>query len=134
MKKSLIILITGCTSGIGRATALWLAQHGHHVIASGRQITALTDLKIAAGNHKLDILPLDVCDALSINTCLQQVMQLTQNYGIDVLINNAGYSIPGPMELLSDNDLKAVFTVNVFGLMAVTRAFYLQCAHVAVVA
>ncbi|MBI1879185.1 MAG: SDR family NAD(P)-dependent oxidoreductase [Chloroflexi bacterium] len=53
-------------------------------------------------------------------------MRRTQNYGVDVLINNAGYQLSGPLELISDEDLRAQFDTNVFGLMAVTRAFIPQ--------
>ena len=115
------ILITGATSGIGRHAALHLAARGHRVIATGRSERALADLK--AEHPALETLRLDVTDAASIDEAAQAVAAMTDGEGLDVLVNNAGYGALGPTEMISDADMRAQYEVNVFGLMAVTRAF-----------
>jgi short-subunit dehydrogenase len=119
--NTLTILITGATSGIGRHAALHLASRGHRVIATGRSQAALDELQAAAPS--LTTLRLDVTDAPSIADAQRAVMELTSGEGLDVLVNNAGYGALGPTELISDADMRAQYEVNVFGLMAVTRAF-----------
>ncbi|GAB4200833.1 MAG: oxidoreductase [Sandaracinaceae bacterium] len=118
-KKQTTILVTGATSGIGKATALHLAQKGHRVIATGRNEEALAALR-AAG---VEALSLDVTRAESIEACRAEVERLTGGAGLDVLVNNAGYGLFGPVEELSDEDVRKQFDTNVFGLLAVTRAF-----------
>jgi short-subunit dehydrogenase len=120
-----VILITGATAGIGRYTALHLAERGHHVIASGRREDALSSLADQArrSGHRIDTIALDVTDADSISACREQVDELTDGAGIDVLVNNAGYGLAAPLVEVSERDLRAQFETNVFGLMAVTRAF-----------
>ena len=119
--KSLTILITGATSGIGRHAALHLAAQGHRVIATGRSEKALKELE--ASCPALSTLQLDVTDADSIEAAKKAVMEATRGQGLDVLVNNAGYGALGPTELITDTDMRAQYEVNVFGLMAVTRAF-----------
>jgi len=126
MGKSQTILITGATSGIGRFSALYLARFGHHVIATGRKTHLLEELLTEADGLKLDVLPLDVTDESSIDAAVASANKLTGGYGIDVLINNAGYGLAAPMSEISDEDLRKQFDTNVFGLMAVTRAFIPQ--------
>ncbi len=120
--KSQTILITGATSGIGRHAALHLAKKGHRVIATGRNEKALAELKARAG-APLETLRLDVTDAASIEQAKAEVDERTGGVGLDVLVNNAGYGTLGPTELITDADMRAQYDVNVFGLMAVTRAF-----------
>lgn len=116
------ILITGATAGIGRRTALDLAAAGHRVIASGRRVDALAALA-AESPSPIHTVRLDVTDAASISAAVVEVDRITDGHGLDVLVNNAGYGIVGPTELVSDADLKRQYETNVFGLMAVTRAF-----------
>ncbi len=113
MTSTKTILITGATSGIGKDAALYLHSRGHRVIACGRNERALDELR-AAG---LTALRLDVTDPKSIAAVKAEVG------GIDALVNNAGYGLVGPLELLSDEDVRAQFETNVFGLLAMTRAF-----------
>jgi len=120
------ILITGATSGIGRHAALHLARRGHRVFATGRNQSALAALEAEAGDASLETLRLDVTDAASIAAVKTAVDALTGGRGVDVLINNAGYGTLGPTELITDQDLRAQYEVNVFGLMAMTRAFVPQ--------
>src|SRR6185437_3350064 len=119
--KKLTVLITGATSGIGRHAALHLAERGHRVIATGRSERALVEL--AASHPALETLRLDVTDQASIDAAARAVTEMTGGRGLDVLVNNAGYGALGPTESISDADMRAQYDVNVFGLMAVTRAF-----------
>jgi NAD(P)-dependent dehydrogenase (short-subunit alcohol dehydrogenase family) len=123
MSKSqqLTILITGATAGIGRHAAIHLSARGHRVIATGRNEQILAQLK--AAHPAIETLRLDVTSADSIAAAREAVDALTGGRGVDVLVNNAGYGLVGPMEEISDADLRAQFETNVFGLVAVTRAF-----------
>ena len=117
------VLITGAAQGIGRQTALHLARRGHRVLATGRKPELLAQLEAEAPAGRLETFRLDVCDPGSIAAALEEVGRRTGGQGIDALVNNAGYGLAGPLELVSDVDLRAQFETNVFGLMAVTRAF-----------
>ena len=118
-----IILITGATTGIGRHAALHLARQGHRVIATGRNVGALDDLKREAVGTSLETLRLDVTDARSIEQAARTVETMTEGYGLDVLINNAGYGSAAPLVESPDAEIRGQFETNVFGLLAVTRAF-----------
>jgi NAD(P)-dependent dehydrogenase (short-subunit alcohol dehydrogenase family) len=122
MDQKRIALITGATAGIGRHAALHLAARGFRVIATGRNPEALAELGVEGGAD-LTPLRLDVTDQASIDSAVEVVDRITNGHGIDVLVNNAGYGDIAPMETTTDKDLRAVFDTNVFGLMAVTRAF-----------
>ncbi len=119
--KGTTILITGATAGIGRHAALYFAGRGYRVIASGRNEKALEALRAEASG--LETVRLDVTDSASIAEAAAQIDRLTAGQGVDVLINNAGYGLGGAMAEITDEDLRAQFETNVFGLMAVTRAF-----------
>ncbi len=125
MTTSKTILITGATAGIGRTTALHLAKRGHRVIASGRKAELLASLRDEAKQTgaTIDTVLLDVTRADSIAQAVVEIDRLTGGRGVDVLVNNAGYGLVGPMSEVSDDDLRAQYDTNVFGLMAVTRAF-----------
>jgi NAD(P)-dependent dehydrogenase (short-subunit alcohol dehydrogenase family) len=123
MSTSKIVLVTGATSGIGRTTALHLARAGHHVIATGRKAADLMTLKGEAAGLRLDTLMLDVTSAASIAAAVDEVDKLTNNHGLDVLVNNAGYGVLGPTSEITDAEIRRQYDTNVFGLMAVTRAF-----------
>jgi short-subunit dehydrogenase len=123
--ESLTILITGATSGIGRHTALYLSAKGHRVIATGRNEAALAKLRDES-NAKVETVTLDVTDAASIARAKSSVDALTNQRGLDVLVNNAGYGVLGPTALITDADMRAQYETNVFGLMAVTRTFLPQ--------
>jgi len=125
MSTSKTVLITGATAGIGRTTALHLAQLGHHVIASGRKPTELARLAAEARGlaGKLDVIPLDATQPDSIAAAVEAVARLTGERGLDALINNAGFGVLGPTSEISDAELRRQYETNVFGLMSVTRAF-----------
>jgi short-subunit dehydrogenase len=121
--KPQIILITGATAGIGRHAALALARRGHHVIATGRKADLLTSLQAEATGTKLDVVPLDVKDLGSIEQARSEVDRLTGGYGVDALINNAGYGQMGATLDVPDAAVLAQFETNVHGVLRVTRAF-----------
>lgn len=116
------VLVTGASAGIGRATTIRLAARGHYVIATGRNMPALEQLKQTA-KGKVDILPLDVTSQASVDSAQKEVAALLGQAGLDVLVNNAGYAVAGPLESIGDDELKAQFETNVFGLTRVVRAF-----------
>jgi short-subunit dehydrogenase len=122
---SKVIVITGATAGIGRDAALHFARQGHTVFAAGRRRAALETLEKQALEKQvagtLRGVVVDVTDADSIARFRDEVQR--QAGRVDVLVNNAGYGQTGPLEELSDEELRKQFDTNVFGLMAVTRAF-----------
>ncbi len=118
------VLITGATGGIGRAAAVHFAAQGVRVFATGRKLELLGALEKEVGDPaRLQGIVLDVNDAASIAAAVAKIDEQTEGAGIDVLVNNAGYGLIGPLLDISDEKLRAQFDTNVFGLMAVTRAF-----------
>ena len=115
-KRSQIVLITGCSSGIGRELCRELAARNHRVFASARRLESIEDLK----GEKIDILPLDVCDADSIEKAVGSVIESAGH--IDMLINNAGYGQFGPMAELPLDDLRRQFETNVIAPLALIQA------------
>lgn len=103
------VLVTGCSSGIGRATALRLADAGWQVYATARRQESLT--KLAA--RRCRTLTLDVTDEASIRKALDQIEAETGAVG--VLINNAGYYQPGAVEAVGLACIRRQFETNVFG-------------------
>lgn len=118
-----IILVTGATAGIGRDTALTLARAGHRVFATGRRAEALATLAQEAAGLALETLVLDVTKPASIEEARRAIEARTDGYGVDVVVNNAGYGSMGPVEEVSAEALRAQYDTNVFGLVAVTKAF-----------
>ena len=117
------VLVTGASTGIGRATALRMAGAGWNVLAGvreesvGEQLRAEGAAASAAGTGG-DISPLllDVTEPEQIERAASEVSEL------DGLVNNAGIGLGGPLEIVTDEELKLQFEVNVFGALAVTRA------------
>jgi NAD(P)-dependent dehydrogenase (short-subunit alcohol dehydrogenase family) len=107
---STAVLITGCSSGIGRATAKHLAQRGHVVYASARRPDSIADLE-ADGCR---LLALDVTDEDSMAAAVQAVE--TEYGAVGALINNAGYSQSGAIETVPLDEVRRQFETNVFGL------------------
>lgn len=110
------VLITGCSSGIGRALVPLCRAAGWGVVATARRPETLADLP---PGDDLRILPLDVTDAASIAAAAAACADLP----IKALVNNAGYGQVGPLELLRAEELRAQFETNVIGLHQMTRAF-----------
>lgn len=110
------VLITGCSSGIGLATAELLKRRGWRVIATARKSEDVTRLE----QQGFEALQLDVCDELSVGRALATVFTLTGGE-LEGLVNNAGIAIPGAVEDLSRVNLQHQFDVNFFGLVELTR-------------
>ncbi|KAB8146022.1 SDR family NAD(P)-dependent oxidoreductase [Chloroflexia bacterium SDU3-3] len=106
-----VALITGASSGIGRATALALASAGYVAYATARQPHALAALE-RAGLHAL---PLDVTDERSMAAAVQRIE--AAHGAIDVLVNNAGASEMGPLEEIELARVRHLFETNVFGML-----------------
>jgi NAD(P)-dependent dehydrogenase (short-subunit alcohol dehydrogenase family) len=113
--RSQAALVTGCSTGIGRATALALHRAGLPVYASARRQESLRELA-AAG---LTTLALDVTDETSVQTAVDRV--LTDYGAVGVLVNNAGYALQGPVETTPLRDARAQFETNVFGMVRLTQ-------------
>src|SRR5262245_58105144 len=96
-KSPQIVLITGTTAGIARTTAMHLPARGHLVIATGRKAPDLAALKteVAQRGARLETVILDVTSAASIDAAVSEVDRLTEGYGVDVLVNNAGFGVLG---------------------------------------
>ncbi len=109
--QSKAVLITGCSSGIGYATAELLAEQGWNVYATARKPDAISVLEAKGAK----LLPLDVTDEQSMSEAVQTVTQAEGAVG--VLINNAGYSQNGAIESVSMEDVRSQFETNVFGLI-----------------
>src|SRR5271155_5705332 len=105
-------LITGATDGLGRATALLLAQRGYRVFAAGRSAEKRAQLDALAKEKKLPLktLEMDVCDDGSVQRAVAAVHQEASQ--IDVLINNAGLVYPGAVEDLRMEDCRRQFETN----------------------
>jgi NAD(P)-dependent dehydrogenase (short-subunit alcohol dehydrogenase family) len=110
------VLITGCSTGIGRALVPLCRASGWGVVATARNPATLADLPTG---EDLRVLPLDVTDAASIAAAVAACGDLP----LKALVNNAGYGQVGPLELLRPEELRAQFETNVIGLHAVTNAF-----------
>lgn len=111
------IMITGASSGIGKATAILFQEHGWNVIATMRDPAAAADL---ATLDRVQIARLDVTDESSIHTAVESGVE---RFGsIEVLLNNAGYGAYGPLEATSDDSIVRQFNTNVIGLLRVTKA------------
>jgi NAD(P)-dependent dehydrogenase (short-subunit alcohol dehydrogenase family) len=109
------ILITGCSSGIGRATAERLARHGETVYATARQLESIADLE-RQGCHTL---ALDVLDEDSMKTAVAAVE--SEQGAVGVLVNNAGYAVSGAIEAVSIDAVRTEFETNVFGYIRMAQ-------------
>jgi NAD(P)-dependent dehydrogenase (short-subunit alcohol dehydrogenase family) len=105
------VLITGCSTGIGRATAQRLAGHGHRVWATARHVESIADLERAGCR----LLALDVTDEDSMRAAVEEVVR--SDGAVGALVNNAGYSQSGAVESVPMEDVRRQFETNVFGLV-----------------
>lgn len=111
-----IIFITGASTGLGKATAKLFQQKGWAVIATMRQPKNDTELSQLAN---VTVLPLDVSNLQQINETVQNAISM----GVDVVFNNAGYGLVGPMEAINDEQLVKQIDTNLLGVLRVTQAF-----------
>ncbi|OBK35819.1 hypothetical protein A5659_19985 [Mycobacterium sp. 1165196.3] len=118
-------VVTGTSSGIGRACALRLAAHGYCVFAGVRRRQDGHALVQEASRTDGQLVPvlIDVTDETSIGAAVAEVAGSVGEYGIAALVNNAGIGMTWPMEAIPLDDLRRIYEVNVFGQVAVTQAF-----------
>jgi NADP-dependent 3-hydroxy acid dehydrogenase YdfG len=109
------VLVTGCSSGIGEATAKRLAGHGWSVYASARRLESIEQLADAG----CKLLQLDVTDEHSMRAAVETVER--EHSAVGVLVNNAGYSQGGPIEQVPLEAVRRQFETNVFGAIALTQ-------------
>ena len=107
-----VALVTGSSSGIGFETSIALAKNGFHTYATMRDLDNSNKIKEIANKERLslDVLRLDVTDDNSIKETIGQIFDKSNR--IDVLINNAGYALAGPLEETSTKEIKAQFETN----------------------
>lgn len=105
------VLITGCSTGIGRATAIHLAGKGWPVWATARRLDAIRDLE----QRGCRVLALDVCDDASMQAAVAAVER--EHGAVGVLVNNAGYGQEGAFEDTPMSEVRRQFETNVFGLV-----------------
>jgi NAD(P)-dependent dehydrogenase (short-subunit alcohol dehydrogenase family) len=112
-------LITGCSSGLGRALAEAAVSSGHNVVATARDVTAVADLADAAPERVLAV-ALDVTRPEEIANAVEQAEQ--RFGGVDVLVNNAGYGYRAAVEEGDDADVRTLFETHFFGAVALIKA------------
>lgn len=123
-----LALVTGASTGIGRASALRLVRGGWTVLAGVREPAAGESLQAdAEGTGRMLPLTLDVTDPEHLAAAAVRVREEGARAGkaaggLDALVNNAGIGVGGPLELIGEDDMRRQFDVNVFGQLAITRA------------
>ena len=111
-----VVLISGCSSGIGRSFVNEFRKNNYQVAATARKTDSINDLK----SDFVSIYKLDVTDKKSIDSCVKKIIN---DYGrIDILVNNAGYGLIGPVAELSPDDLRDQFETNLFGPVFLSQA------------
>jgi NAD(P)-dependent dehydrogenase (short-subunit alcohol dehydrogenase family) len=111
------IFITGASAGLGKATAKLFQSKGWRVIATMRTPEKETELDQL---ENVTLLPLDVTNTAQIDATVQAAISLGK---IDVVFNNAGYGLIGPLESYTEEQVRSQFETNFFGVIWVTRAF-----------
>jgi NAD(P)-dependent dehydrogenase (short-subunit alcohol dehydrogenase family) len=111
------IFITGSSSGLGRATAKLFSSKGWKVIATMRNPDKETELDKLAS---VVLLPLDVTDPKQIKATVDKAVTMG---GVDVVFNNAGYGMAGPLEGLTDEQIVRMVDTNMMGAIRTTKAF-----------
>ena len=106
------ILITGCSSGFGLETAKCFLERGWHVVATMRTPNA----EVLPSSDRLQVLPLDVTDGASISRAVAEAGP------IDVLVNNAAFGVPSPVELVNPGTVRTLFDTNTLGTLAMMQA------------
>ncbi len=114
--EDLVIMITGCSSGIGRALVEEFSVRGHRVLATARSRESMADL----ASDRVRLIELDVTDEQSITDAVADCLEWAGR--VDVVVNNAGYALVGPMSELDIDDIRTQFETNVVGLVAVAQA------------
>lgn len=113
-----VVLVTGCSTGIGRALVRELRARGHRPFATARKLESIAEL----GAEGIETLQLDVVDGASIERAVGAVRERAGR--LDVLVNNAGQNVFGPILEVPLAEVRSVFETNVMGLLAVTQAVF----------
>jgi NAD(P)-dependent dehydrogenase (short-subunit alcohol dehydrogenase family) len=116
-----VVLVTGCSSGIGRAAMVMLLERGHTVYAGARRtesVDALAD-EFARFGGRVRPMRVDLTDGNTFDAVAKELVGATD--GIDALVNNAGYGKIGAVEDLTSQDLRDQYETNVIGTMELTR-------------
>ena len=122
VKGSGNVLITGASSGIGKATALYLAERGYTAIATSRELSRLDGLRADADSRGVSIIGVEL-DINSDDAVSRMMPELIARHGtIDALVNNAGFGMWGPVQVLSDAELKSQFETNFFAAVRMMQA------------
>lgn len=112
-------LITGCSTGLGRALAEAVIASGHNAVVTARDVEKVADLAADKTDRVLP-LPLDLTDTAQIRNAVGKAEE--QFGGIDVLVNNAGYGYRAAVEEGDDSDIRALFETQFFGAVAMIKA------------
>jgi short-subunit dehydrogenase len=122
MKDKKTVLVTGCSSGIGYATCLVFARNNFATYGSVRDLSKADRIQEITNKEKLPlkIIRLDVNEDESIRIAIQKI--ISDSGGIDILINNAGYGMFGPIEEISIKEIKEQFETNFFGTIRLIKA------------
>jgi len=116
------VVITGASSGIGRSSLCRLAQSGWQVFAAVRKTQDSDQLRSDFGTSVTPVI-MDVTNRPSVTAAAEQVVSRLQDSGLDGLVNVAGVGKVRPVEYMTQDDLREIFDINVFGQIAVTQAF-----------
>ena len=122
MKDKKTVLVTGCPSGIGYATCLMFARNNFATYGSVRDLSKAERIQEITNREKLPlkIIQLDVNEDESIRIAIQKI--ISDSGRIDILINNAGYGMFGPIEEISIEEIKEQFETNFFGTIRLIKA------------
>jgi NAD(P)-dependent dehydrogenase (short-subunit alcohol dehydrogenase family) len=116
------VLVTGASTGIGRACALALAKEGFHVFAGVRKASDADSLRVAGGAN-VEPITLDVTKQDEIDAARALIEARTAGAGLAGLVNNAGVAVAGPFEFIPMQDFRRQLEINVFGQIMVTQSF-----------
>ncbi|WP_205704026.1 SDR family oxidoreductase [Candidatus Chloroploca sp. Khr17] len=116
------VLITGASTGIGRACALHLVARGFQVFAGVRSPEDAEQLRLVSGGRVTPVM-LDVTDAAQIDAAVATIRAQTNGHGLRALVNNAGIAVPGPLEVVPIDAFRRQLEVNTLSPIAVTQAF-----------
>ena len=115
--KTRSVLVTGCSSGIGEATAYYLRDHGWTVFPTARKAEDLEKLR----NDGFDAIELDLTNSDSVRQAVKLLLEKVPE-GLGAIVNNAGLAMPGAVEDMNRDALRKQFEVNVFGTQELTNA------------
>jgi len=119
MEDQKVWYITGASKGLGLALVKLLLSKGNKVVATTRNVSVFDELLLAYPNHLLP-LAVDITSDENVKESIHQT--ITHFGGLDVVVNNAGYSLVGSMEELTDQEFRETIDVNLFGTVNVIRA------------